>query len=64
MRLKEEDDIILLHVNIRGWTTHNAELAARIRLMERRPTIVCLNETHLSKIEGYEVVHPPRQAQW
>jgi hypothetical protein len=52
----------VLHVNIRGFVSHSAELAAHIRLMKAAPSIVCINETFLDKLvenvelEGYAVI--------
>ena len=56
-----EELIHILHYNIRGWTSHNAELASMIRLLDHKPLLVCLNlnETFLDKgsgdieLEGY-----------
>ena len=50
------------HVNIRGWISHAAELAARIRQMEDRPDLICVNETSLDRtiahitLEGYALI--------
>ena len=52
----------ILHVNIRGWISHAAELAARIRQMQERPDLICVNETFLDRtvehiiLEGYTVI--------
>ena len=52
----------LLHPNIRGWTSHVAELTATIRSMKRKPDMVCVNETFLNKavedvnLEGFTLV--------
>ena len=52
----------ILHVNIRGWVNHAAELAARITLMDRKPDPVCINETFLDtavrniELEGFDLV--------
>ena len=52
----------ILHVNIRGWISHAAELAARIRQMEDRPDLICVNETFLDRtiahitLEGYALI--------
>ena len=52
----------ILHVNIRGWTSHAAELTARIRLMGQKPDLICVNETFLNRttehisIEGYSLI--------
>ena len=53
--------ISLWHCNVQSFHTHNAELAARIRLAKSQPDIVCLNETNLQhctehvELEGYVV---------
>ena len=55
-------EFILLHCNIQGWVSNNAHLAARIRLMPKKPSVICLNETLLAEhieeisLEGYKVV--------
>ena len=61
----------ILQVNIRGFMTHSAELVARIRLLPRKPGLVCLNETFLTKaiggieLEGYILVcKRDRLEQW
>ena len=52
----------ILHVNIRGWISHAAELAARIRQMQERPDLICVNETFLDRtvehiiLEGYTLI--------
>ena len=62
------DDVLsqyltFLHLNIQGWTSHNVQLAARIRLMPQKPALIFLNETFLGKkvekikLEGYTEVH-------
>ena len=38
----------ILHINIRGWTSHAAELTARIRQMDEKPDLIYVNETFLS----------------
>ena len=61
-RFWEPESFTIWHCNIRGWLTHNAELAARIRLESQRPAVVCLNETLLDKsvgavhLEGYALI--------
>ena len=53
----------VLHVNLRGWCSHNAELVARLRLLEHKPALVCVTESWLScatrhvELEGYVLVH-------
>jgi exonuclease III len=50
----------VLHVNIRGYASKSDELQARIKLMEDRPLLICINETFLDQsteevsFEGYE----------
>jgi len=52
----------ILHINIRGWLSHSAELEARIHLLPTLPTIICINETKLDvsvadiHISGYTLV--------
>ena len=52
----------ILLVNIRGWTSHAAELTARIRRMDQKPDFICVNETFLNqaiehiRLEGYSVI--------
>lgn len=49
-------------MNIRGWTSHNAELVVAIKHMDRMPNPVCINETMLSRaiddtpLEGYTLI--------
>jgi hypothetical protein len=51
-----------LHVNIQGFLSSSAELVARLRMMQEKPTIVCLNETFLDSsvqhitLEGYSLI--------
>ena len=59
---QRDDKCTLLHCNVRGFTTHCAELTAFLRLLPRKPFLVCLNETFLNratqevKLEHYIVV--------
>ncbi len=52
----------ILHANIRGWISHAAELTARVRLMDEKPDLICVNETFLNRtvehieLEGYSLV--------
>ena len=52
----------VLHVNIRGWMSHVAELVARLRRMKEKPDLICVNETFLDRtleyltLEGYTLV--------
>ena len=58
----DETTMEILQCNIRGWASHSAELTSTIRLLERKPLLVCLNETLLDKptqelsLEGYALV--------
>ena len=61
----------MLHLNLRGYLSHIAETTALLRAMEKKPFLVCLNETFLSKavenveLEGYQVLaRRDRQGQW
>ena len=52
----------VLHVNIRGWISHVAELVARLRRLQEKPDLICVNETFLDRtvehltLEGYTLV--------
>ena len=52
----------VLHVNIRGWISHAAELAARIRKLQERPDLIRVKETFLNRtiehitLEGYVLI--------
>ena len=52
----------IFHVNIQGWLSHSAELTARVRLIDEKPDLICVNETFLNGtvenvfLEGYTVV--------
>ena len=39
----------VLHVNIRGWISHAAELVARLRRLTKKPDLICVNETFLNR---------------
>ena len=61
----------MLHLNLRGYISHIAEVTALLREMRRKPFIVTLNETFLSKaienveLEGYQVLaRRDREGQW
>ena len=49
-------------MNIRGWISHATELAARIRQMQERPNVICVNETLIDRtiehitLEGYALI--------
>ena len=47
-----ESKFLILHVNIRGWVSHNAELVATIKIMDRIPDLVCVNGTLLNQAVG------------
>ncbi len=57
-----EAQVDIMHCNIRGWISHNAELAAVVRRLDRKPLLACLNETFLDKavqqisLEGYSLI--------
>ena len=60
-----EESLVIWHVNMQGLSTVAKginELAARIRLANQTPDVICLTETHLGKateelsLEGYSVV--------
>ena len=58
----ESDDITFLHVNIQGFRSHAAELAARVELLPVKPALLLLNETFLDQsvveiaVPGYQLV--------
>ena len=61
----------MLHVNMRGYISHIAEVTAMIRLMDSKPFLVSLNETFLTRaiehveLEGYQVLcRHDRSGQW
>ena len=60
--LFQQDMMSILLCNIRGLVHNSGELIGRIKLMDREPDIVCLNETWLDKsikavtIDGYTCV--------
>ena len=60
--LFEANDFHILFYNIRGLTSHLAELAAVIRTSQPSPSLICLNETFLDKarenvdLEGFELI--------
>ena len=61
----------MLHLNLRGFLSHIAEVTAVIRDMPAKPFLVCLNETFLTKaveevkLEGYQVLaRRDREGQW
>ena len=52
----------VLHVNIKGWISHAAELVAKLRRLTEKPDLICVNETALNRIiehltlRGYSLV--------
>ena len=54
--------IVIWHLNIQGLRSSLAELTGRIRLSERRPDMICINESFLDssigavELEGYKEV--------
>ena len=66
-----ENQLSMLHINLRGYVSHIAEVTAVLRGMVDKPFLVTLNETFLSKaiehveLEGYQVlVRRDRVGQW
>ena len=66
-----EDGLIMLHLNLRGYLSHIAEVTALVRGMIKKPFLVTLNETFLNKaiehvqLEGYQVLaRRDREGQW
>ena len=45
-------ELLIWHANVQGLRPSTAELVGRIRLCERRPDILCLNEHFLDKTIG------------
>ena len=39
----------VLHVNIRGWRSHVDELTAYVQLLDKKPSVIVVNETFLNK---------------
>ena len=56
------EEFTILHSNVRGFISRVAELSARLRLMESKPSVLCLTETWADKglpslrIEGYTLI--------
>ena len=56
------EEFTILHYNVRGFISRVAELSARLRLMESKPSVLCLTETWADKglpslrIEGYTLI--------
>ena len=66
-----DEPVTVMHVNIRGFLTHIAETTAMIRNLPKKPCLVVLNETFLTKavedvqIEGYVLLaRRDRGEQW
>ena len=57
-----EEEIRILHANVRGVRSKRFELEATIQLLDPKPEIVCLNETFLDKsveefvLQGFQCV--------
>ena len=59
-----DESLTLWQLNVRGWKTKAAEVAARVQLAEEKPDLILLNETFLDKstadnqvkLEGYTLV--------
>ena len=45
----KESRFRIWHINIRRWTSHAAELTARIRQMDKKLDLICVNETFLNR---------------
>ena len=43
------EDVVVWHLNVRGWRTKEADVAALVRLATKKPDVLCLNETFLDK---------------
>ena len=56
------EEFTILHSNVRGFIARVAELNARLRLMESKPSVLCLTETWVDKglpslrLEGYTLI--------
>ena len=66
-----DDQLSVLHINLRGYVSHIAEVTALLRSMPRTPTLVVFNETFLTKaipdvqLEGYTLLaRRDRVDQW
>ena len=66
-----EPSLTMLHLNMRGYLSHIAEVTALIRDLPAKPFLVSLNETFLSeaieqvKLEGYQVLaRRDRKERW
>ena len=57
-----QDELIITHINIRGWLSNKAHFEAQMRLRPSLPQIVLMNETKLDRsvdrphMDGYEVI--------
>ena len=67
----DEKYLSMLHINLRGYVSHIAEVTALLRGMVNKQFLVTLNETFLTKaienvqLEGYQVlVRRDRESQW
>ena len=66
-----EPSLTMLHLNMRGYLSHIAEVTALIRDLPAKPFLASLNETFLSKaveqvkLEGYQVLaRRDREGRW
>ena len=66
-----EKHLSMLHINLRGYLLHIAEVTAMLRGMVDKPFLVTMNETCLTKaiehveLEGYQVlIRRDREGQW
>ena len=55
------EEFTILHSNVRGFISRVAEISARLRLMESKPSVLCLTETcdkglPSLRIEGYTLI--------
>ena len=56
------ETIDIMHINVRGWLSHIAEVTALLRSTSKKPMLLCFNETFLNKsiehicVEGYSLV--------
>ena len=61
---KNDSAFTVWHVNVRGWRSKEAVLNARVKLAQRKPEVLCVNESFLDKstkdsaltLEGYDLV--------
>ena len=57
-----DETLTIWLLNVRGWTSAAAEVTALLRLADKKPGLLCLNETFLNRttknvvLEGYTLV--------